>query len=140
MYKGGQHNYVNTHCLLFEFVLFTLETTMVDLCSWYIIFTEKRPVASPPSETTAIRDNNNSDDATSGRMHPMTSYPIKSDRESPKDPHSGYASSFLTLTPPKAIGDSLDKDGGHYQHLNAHAQQLYSTNQNTGLNMGVVAS
>ena len=73
-------------------------------------------------------------------QHHMASYSVsKTDRESPKAAHNGYASSFLTLTPPKGLGDSLDKDG-HYQHLNAHAQQLYTSNQATGLNMGIVAS
>ena len=89
------------------------------------------------------RDITNANDGISSRIHPhMTSYPvpIKSDRESPKNPHHGYPSSFLTLTPPKALGDPLDKDGGHYQHLSAHAQQLYSANQAAGLNMGIVAT
>ena len=65
-------------------------------------------------------------------------YSMKSDRDSPKDVQHGYASSFLTLTPPKGLGDNLDKDG-HYQHLSAHAH-LYSGSQNSGLHMGIVAS
>ncbi|WAR17160.1 GATA4-like protein [Mya arenaria] len=99
--------------------------------------TEKRSTVSPSTDSHQIRDANISDDAMSARMHHMTPYPVKTDRASPKDPHNSYTSSFLTLTPPKTIGDSLDKDG-HY--LSAHAQQIYSTNQNSGLNMGIVAT
>lgn len=98
---------------------------------------------SPANETNAPREGNTADDSISGsgRMHQMTSYPVsvKSDRESPKEAHNAYSSSFLTLTPPKALGDNIDKDG-HYQHLSAHAQQLYAASQNTGLNMGIVAT
>lgn len=105
--------------------------------------TEKRTTVSPNNESNAPREGNTADDGISGsgRMHQMTSYPVsvKSDRESPKEAHNAYASSFLTLTPPKALGDNIDKDG-HYQHLSAHAQQLYAASQNTGLNMGIVAT
>lgn len=107
-----------------------------------LLFPDKRNAVSPVTETNVSRDGTSADNTISSRLNPhMTSYPvsIKSDRESPKDPHNGYSSSFLTLTPPKALGDPMDKEG-HYQHLSAHAQQLYSTNQGAGLNMGIVAT
>lgn len=104
---------------------------------------DKRTAVSPSHDTSAHAEGHIVDESISGssRMQQMTSYPVsvKSDRESPKDPHNAYSSSFLTLTPPKTLGDTIDKDG-HYQHLNTHAQQMYATNQNAGLNMGIVAS
>lgn len=107
------------------------------------LFTDKRTALSPSNENNGAREVNAVDETISGsgRLHQMTSYPVsvKSDRDSPKEAHNAYSSSFLTLTPPKALSENIDKDG-HYQHLSAHAQQMYASGQNVGLNMGIVAT
>ena len=112
-----------------------------DLTIPYLFHSDKRLQISPNNhESTGSREDHDQSISTSGVLHQMSSYPvaIKPDRESPKEHQSGGYSSFLTLTPPKAISNPPDKDG-HYQHLSAHAH-IYGSAQNAGLNMGIVAS
>ena len=91
---------------------------------------------SPAVSDNGSRDDSSAGDTLQNGIPQMMSLPIsmKTERESPKEAHNSYSSSFLTLTPPKTVSD------GHYQQPHAAHAHMYGTSQTPGLNLGIVAS
>lgn len=97
---------------------------------------DKRTSVSPAVSDNGSRDDSSAGDSLPSGISHMMSLPVsmKSERESPKEAHNSYSSSFLTLTPPKTIHE------GHYQQPHAAHAHLYGNSQTPGLNIGIVAS
>lgn len=97
---------------------------------------DKRTSVSPAVSDNGSRDDSSAGDTLQNGIPQMMSLPIsmKTERESPKEAHNSYSSSFLTLTPPKTVND------GHYQQPHAAHAHMYGTSQTPGLNLGIVAS
>ena len=97
-------------------------------------FSDKRTSVSPTVSDSGSREGSSTGEPLPNGIPQMMSHPLsmKSEPESPKEAHSNYTSSYLTLSPSKTLTE------GHYQQ--SHAAHMYGTSQTSGLNLGIVAS
>ena len=148
--KNAIHNKQNIYLPLLSFLHVSLKSDWIKsvktLSVYYLynvlfllfLYLDKRTSVSPTVSDSGSRDDSSAGDPMPNGISQMMTLPVamKTERESPKEAHNSYSSSFLTLSPPKTMAMT----DGHYQQSHATHAHMYGNSQTSGLNLGIVAS